>query len=686
MTSLWRPAAWLLAQGGVLLYLWAPSLLPGRTPGPLGGVEAWAPLVVPPLLYALVVLCVPHSSALRRLAATVVLLGLHAGLGFATAAVYGAARLGPAPGPLDPTPWAFPLVPVMQLLSVPLVALPLRMFLVRPDNGDSAERPVAPASVTATPTPVRRERGWDETDLHTVGGERFREDDAPPPGLPNRRLIRREPTRPFSLPAEPAAGSLRTETPPRTTWPPRTPGPAPLDMTPPREAEVATPPVPASLLLPRTPLPSEVTPVPRVEPTFPGAPVDVPRIDAPFAPSAKRDLPLPAPVEPSPGPPEVIGWPAAPARTAAPPPSIDDDVLAITVEPPPAVVVPVVTVPPPSAEDILPVSTTRPVVDAARVNAPVQAEVEAPVEPAPRIEAVPRIETPWVEPAPRIESAARIEPAVAADSAAAASTAVFAEHIARALAGAGPLVVDTHALMGIVVYTACSLRLAEDAVVRAAFRFLSFLAESPGGEAVTQTTVRGAAGAMVLTPLGPLGAGGPVLAAAIPQRGALALLEILSLRVAAEYRASEPGSTSPAAGSTPATSPAGLGEAPLPPRVEGLARSLTACGPLRPLGLTDQTGKLLLYVLAGPGVDAHGVGRFAADLYRVMEIDGDPGGVGPFQSVVVRLGDQRVVVRPVAEAPGHSTVLVAAGPASDRPGLVQLQIERAAARLAAPPG
>jgi hypothetical protein len=43
-------------------------------------------------------------------------------------------------------------------------------------------------------------------------------------------------------------------------------------------------------------------------------------------------------------------------------------------------------------------------------------------------------------------------------------------------------------------------------------------------------------------------------------------------------------------------------------------------------------------------------------------------------------------VRPVAEAPGHSTVLVAAGPASDRPGLVQLQIERAAARLAAPPG
>jgi hypothetical protein len=269
----------------------------------------------------------------------------------------------------------------------------------------------------------------------------------------------------------------------------------------------------------------------------------------------------------------------------------------------------------------------------------------------------------------------------------AAAPVVSAEDIAQALAGVEPLRVDTHALMGIVVYTACSPRLAEDAVVRAAFRFLSFLAESPGGEAVTQTTVRGAAGAMVLTPLGPLGAGGPVLAAAIPQRGALALLEILSLRVAAAYRASEPSPTGLAAGSTLATaSPVGLGEAPLPPRLEGLARSLTACGPLRPLGLTDQTGQLLLYVLAGPGVDAHGVGRFAADLYRVMEIDGDPGGVGPFQSVVVRLGDQRVVVRPVAEAPGHSTVLVAAGPASDRPGLAQLQVERAATRLAAPPG
>ena len=66
-----------------------------------------------------------------------------------------------------------------------------------------------------------------------------------------------------------------------------------------------------------------------------------------------------------------------------------------------------------------------------------------------------------------------------------------------------------------------------------------------------------------------------------------------------------------------------------------------------------------------------------------MEVEAEPGGIGPVQSVVVRLGSQRVVVQPVAVAGGRSTLLVAA--TDHRPGLTRLQLERVAARLGGTP-
>jgi hypothetical protein len=54
------------------------------------------------------------------------------------------------------------------------------------------------------------------------------------------------------------------------------------------------------------------------------------------------------------------------------------------------------------------------------------------------------------------------------------------------------------------------------------------------------------------------------------------------------------------------------------------------------------------------------------------------------QSVVVRLGSQRVVVRPLTVSPDRSTLLVANTAGADRPGLVQLQLDRVAARFATP--
>jgi len=719
-SSLRQPSAWLLATSGALLYFWAPSLLAGQTPAGPGDVAAWVPLAVPPLLFLLLVVGVPRSSVLRRLAGVAVLLALHLGLGFATSVLYAAARLGPAPSPLEPAPWAFPAVPVIQLLAIPLVALPLRQFLMRPPGRGTARRPGAPVGVMATPTPLRRGRGWDDSAVHTVGGERLREGVTPPPLPPDWR-IRREPTRP--LPVEPSVAPAPTpppEVPSPPTWPPRPSAAAPLGELAPETATPPRPPgpTPAALAaLDVAPAQRAPTPGPSDSPVrAPGPPLSI-DVDVLAIPSPAESVAARAGAAP---PAEVITapiavWPPAEvitAPTAVPPPS--DVITAPIALPPPSEVItaPIavrpsaevitarIAVPPPADVITAPIAVLPPEVIPPPAAVVLPAETTTPPAPAPAHPATEQIPvtkaeppvpaasagaTVWAETDIPVEPVSFPEPAVLAPSATPTPPA-STEWIARALAGVGPLAVDTKPLMGIVVYTACSPRLAEDAVVRAAFRFVSFLAESPGAEAVTQTTVRGAAGALVLTPLGPLGAGDPVLAAAIPQRGSLALLEILSLRVAAEYRASQLDAPSGARVflSQPTWAPFRLGEAPVPPRVEGLTRLLTACGPLQPLCFKDRAEKLVLYLLVAPTVDARSIGRLAADLYRVMAIDGEPGGVGPYQSVVVRLGDQRVVVRPVAETPGRSTVLVAAGPASERPGLVQLQVERAAARLAGP--
>jgi predicted regulator of Ras-like GTPase activity (Roadblock/LC7/MglB family) len=255
--------------------------------------------------------------------------------------------------------------------------------------------------------------------------------------------------------------------------------------------------------------------------------------------------------------------------------------------------------------------------------------------------------------------------------------------IARILAPVGPLEIEHQVLMGIGLYTACGPHLARAVVTNAAFRALAFLVEAPTAEPVTQTTLRGAAGALVVTPLGPRPGVGPVLAVAIPQRGALALLEILALRVAAASRATHAAEPAP-----PATSAAPAGvfrEAPVPARVGALARSLVAGGTLRPLCLEDATGDLTLHLLLEPGADAERLGRLATSLYRIMEMEAEPGGIGPVHSVVVRLGRQRVVVQPVAPADGRATLLVAATAADHRPGLTRLQLERVAARLGGAP-
>lgn len=654
MSSLRQPSSWLLAASGLILYLWAPMLLAGEDLRAAGAVPSWVPVVAPPLLYAVLLVGLPGVPAARRLAGILVLSAVHGVLGLLTPAIHAAAGLGAAPHAFDTALWAFPAVPVIQLLSAPLAVFPLRELLLRPRRR-RGRRPASAAGVAPTPTPMRRGRGWDDVAQHTAGGERLREGGARAQVTPEWRRARREPTGPVSLPPERAPGSPPAPPVERTAAPvfTSTPGTPPLLDAP--AAEPWSPPQP--------PAPEPVAPVasriPLEEPVPPVAPealhpVELP--DEPVAPPIEAAVlfvePVAPPVEPvvPPVEPVVLPIPRPPEAEAA------ATAAAPVEEPAPA----------PSTAPVEPAEL--PAAHAVSLPAPVEIAATAPPPVAPtEPDAPPTAE--WApEAAPRAEGT------------------IDAAQVKALLAPVGPLEVESQTLMGIELFTACSPRLANDAVVQAAFRFLSFLAESPGAQPVTQTTIRGGAGALVLTPLGPLAGGGPVLAAAIPQRGALALLEILSLRIAAEYRATRAAlAATLSKPPRPVATLAPLAETAVPPRVELLARSLTAGGPLRPFCFEDPTGPRLLYLLVGPDVDARAIGAFASDLYRVMEVDDQPGGVGPFQSVVVRLGSQRVVVRPVAATAERSTLLVTAGPGDDRPGLARLQLERLAGRLAAPP-
>jgi hypothetical protein len=621
MSSLRQPSSWLLAASGLILYVWAPMLLAGEELRTAGAVPAWFPVVAPPLLYAVLLLGLPGAPATRRLAGVVVLSVVHGLLGLLTPAIHALAGLGPAPHGFDTALWAFPAVPVIQLLSAPLAVFPLRDLLVRPRRRRGRRRPSV-VGLAPTPPPMRAGRGWDAVTQHTVGGERLREAGVGSQVTPEWQRARREPTRPVGPPPEAA---------------------------------------------PSAPLASQ--PTPPVGPVLTEAP-GAPPVAEVQSPAPWRRIQRPAPVVAEPlRPPDVGGAPpvarVTPADEPGAPPVESAAVFPAPAEPA------VLVLPPPAVADAVPEPDQLP--DARAGSLP------GPSETAPVAGPLPATAT---EPEAPPTAAETRDEAPPADE-----TTIDGVQLEALLAPVGPLELERQTLMGIALLTACSPRLARDAVVHAAFRFLSFLAEGPGAQPVTQATIRGGAGALVLTPLGPLAAGGPVLVAAIPQRGALALLEILSLRVAAEYRATRAARAArPSAPERPETSPSRLAEATLPPRLEVLARSVTAGGPFRPLCLEDTTGRLLLYLLVGPDVDAGAVGTFASDLYRVMEVDDEPGGVGPCQSVVVRFGSQRVVVRPVAATGEGSTLLVTAGSSGERPGLARLQLERLATRLAAPPG
>jgi hypothetical protein len=274
--------------------------------------------------------------------------------------------------------------------------------------------------------------------------------------------------------------------------------------------------------------------------------------------------------------------------------------------------------------------------------------------------------TTWADPAPAAPSPAApvAGPAEAAEG----------RRIVALLAPIASFDVSIQAVEGLTVYAMASPTVAHETAVAVAGLALPLFTDRRPPWPVDQITLRGPETAVVLTPLGGPADRGPVLAAAAPRGGALALLEILCRRAAGD-RAGRPAG--PGHAVVPAVSPS-LAPAAVPSRAAALARGLTAFGDVTASVLRDAESEAVLYFFLPAGDDVPAVGAFAQDLHAVMRKAAGSGAV--FRTAILRSGDTLLVIQPEDIGHGRSIVIVAGGSVT-RPGLAYRQVERAAATL-----
>ena len=256
--------------------------------------------------------------------------------------------------------------------------------------------------------------------------------------------------------------------------------------------------------------------------------------------------------------------------------------------------------------------------------------------------------------------------------------------LAAVLTPFGALEVGSTSIEGVTLFTFNSSALPTTSVLRTAASTLPFLMSGQAPWPVDQLTVRREEGAIILTPLGTVDSGGPVMVASVARVGSLAMLELVCLKAAREHRLAYPASPA----RREASDRMGNGSH-YETRDSGalslgfLAGDLNAFGRVAPTVLRDSTGSAEVCVFLAPGEDSRAVAGFAVDVCRALTLEGDEPALGALQSVVFRLNERRLVVRPVKGAPGRFSVLVAAGQSVDRPGLAHRQLERAAGLLRA---
>jgi len=252
-----------------------------------------------------------------------------------------------------------------------------------------------------------------------------------------------------------------------------------------------------------------------------------------------------------------------------------------------------------------------------------------------------------------------------------------ARRAAPLLAPLVPLSLEPEVIDGVTVFTASSPASTRDRSTAVARLMLPVLRDRRAPWPVEQLTLRGPVTTVVLTPMGLPATRGPVLLAELPQRGSLALLEILCRRAAVGYEAGAQESRGDA-DMHGGRDGAGLVQVDVTAHLRHVASSLGAVGPVTASALRDAEAERTLYLFLPAGVDARVIGGFAAHLSRAARAAADLGLA--FHSAVLRAGRQRMLVRLPRGGTSRGSLIVAAGN-TDRPGLAYRQVEAAAARL-----
>jgi hypothetical protein len=489
---------WLAVPAALALDVAAAAYLAG-TPFPTGAIVPEIVLVAAPLavygtLAALVFRAEPLAT---RLVAAAILLGIHAGLIALHTVAYVTLWSLPAPAAIRLAHRWSPLIPLLQLIWVPLLALPLA-GLIRRESSTAPRRRVSPAArrdavAIRAPQPSSRER--------VQPAREVRVDPSPP-----------EPTLelpPLATPAAPAA--------------PRPMNASAVSVTDLSTTSLVVPPVPTIGEVPEAPLAVE----PGSASTRPGPWA----LSARVVPAALPEMSLP----PSASPPPAF----SPTVPSAPPPESSEAVAEASAGSPAVPVLPRAMAPAPVWFDELvevsaPASDPEPAVTA-QAEAPPAASAPLPADVVALVLAPPAAPV-TAEPAAAAavfqagtQEAERTPPRAVDPPVDPYLVARLFEPYGALLSRDRTILVDWTPRPDAAVLCAAPRGMFRDQAIRLGARLARVLDAGAGPSApgpVRRLSLRSRDGVVVLAPLD-----GAVLVAASRRRGALALLEVLSARV-----------------------------------------------------------------------------------------------------------------------------------------------------------
>jgi hypothetical protein len=665
---------WLLVPLALTLDAAAAFSLTGQ-PLPKGVIVPEGVLVAAPLLVygVLAVLAFRNRPLGVRLAAAAILLAIHAGLVGLHTVGYVALWSLPVPAALRLAHRWSPLIPLLQLVWVPLLALPLATL---------AQRRLPAASRRSALTPTRRDVLASRAP-HAAGDARAESDHevrVEPGGLGLAPVaavdvVTAVPSEPGpELSETPVSGAEVAEV---STVPPLAPAsgggslavaPAPtwFDDLVEAPTRAGVPALPSGAAVDEAVADAAPAALPVAEEPI-GFVADPVRIPAVFEPMAVETAPAALPVAEEP---VAAGTDEAPLPPAVESVAPGDDQEAI-----PVAVAPIALG---DDEAAMPVEAGLAAADDDGAAIPMALELvaEAPASSGD----MPEDGSPGLTDLALATEAA--VPGVSATEAPSPATEppLDLDLVARVFAPYGPLlsrdrvvVVDWTPGPDVAVVCVAPKEMSRDHVIRLAARLAHGLTAPEARSApgpVRGLSLRGPQGVVVVTPLE-----GAVLVAAARRRGALALLEVLSRRVGHPERREEsgnggPGVAVPVSVTGPALVDLRAGAQGPPPGAEDPAIAST---------VRVETPTAWVDVVASPQVEAEPVGMLAARLVTALA-DGEVAGAAEFHTLSVELSAHRLVIHPIhLDARPPRFVAVVGRP--ERPGLLGRRAEQAARTL-----